>query len=386
MTPVSLKFSDWPAEDRDFWPGLFRKGHPLDEAGPLSHLRPATVNGTTYSYGCWLAWLARDHPALLSIAPAARLTPEALVDWLESMSHLSKISCGMHLDRVMRVVRSLLPRADLERHRQVQRYLHSLARETTSARKHGRVVETRLLFEAGKAHYQRHASEAATSVKCARACKDAMMIVLLALMPMRRRAYANLELGRSLLRTRDGWRVVLDGSDLKCGQSWESAVHEPAASLLTHYVEVVLPRLRVAGAADAGRLWLTIHGTPYHEAHLGARITLLTSRLIGRAICPHLFRDCAATTLALRSADEARAIRSLLGQTSERTATRHYIQAKSMEAARVLQEGIDELKRRNGMQGSVRATVRSAPPVLPPKTLMKTTPTGGAPAGYWKER
>lgn len=57
-----------------------------------------------------------------------------------------------------------------------------------------------------------------------------------------------------------------------------------------------------------------------------------------------------------------------------------------MEAARVLQEGIDELKRRNGMQGSVRATVRSAPPVLPPKTLMKTTPTGGAPAGYWKER
>lgn len=243
-----------------------------------------------------------------------------------------------------------------------------------------------ILANAGIAHYDAHADTVATSIQSERACKDAMMIVLLALRPMRRRPYANLELGRSLLRTRDGWRVLLDETDLKCGQSWQSAVHEPAARVLTHYIDVVLPRLKVAGADDAGRLWLTKHGTPYHEGHLGARIKLLTSRLIGRAICPHLFRDCAATTMAVRSAKEARAIRPLLGQTSERTATRHYIQATTMEAGRVHQAVIEALKRPDGPQRAKPGAVAAVALPVPAAKTKNLTPSGIAPGARRKER
>ena len=93
------------------------------------------------------------------------------------------------------------------------------------------------------------------------------------------------------------------------------------------------------------RLWLTKYGTPYKEGSLGPWIKLLTLRLIGVAIPPHFFRDCAATTMALSSAEDARGIRALLGHASERTSERHYNQASAIEAGRELQDIVQKRRK-----------------------------------------
>lgn len=344
MTRLALKMAAWPLPDQILWSGLFRKGHPLDEAGPLSHLSPVTVNGMEVTWGHWLGWIDRNRPDLLNLDPLARAAPEVLQAWLASMEHLVPATASFRINSVLRVLKTLAPAQSLENHRKLARHHQRLTDRTPSSRKQGRIVKSRVLVDAGVRHYQEHREAVATSIASAQACRDAMMVMLLALMPMRRRPFTNLELGRSLQRNTGGWRITLDSSDLKSGQYWEAGVPEPAAGLLTHYVDFVRPRLLVQGAEDDSRLWLTKHGTPYSDGFLGVWIKRLTFRLIGVAIPPHFFRDCAATTMALSSAKHAHGIRALLGHASDRTSERHYNQAGAIEAGRELQDIV--LKRR----------------------------------------
>lgn len=344
MTRVVLKPAFWPQPDQILWSGLFRKGHPLDEAGPLSHLSPVSIIGMEVSWGHWLGWVTRERPDLLDLDPVTRAAPEVLQAWLASMAHLVPATASFRINAVLRVLKTLAPALSLETHRKLARHYQRVTDRTPSRRKQGRIVSSGVLVDAGVKHYQKHQEAAARSVESARACRDAMMVTLLALMPMRRRPFTTLELGRSLQRTQTGWRVVLDGSDLKSEQYWEANVPEPAASLLTHYVDVVRPLLTVPGVADGGHLWLTKYGKLFFAGSLGVGIKQLTLQLLGVAIPPHFFRDCAATTMALSSAQDARGIRALLGHASDRTSELHYNQAGAIEAGRELQNIV--LKRR----------------------------------------
>jgi Resolvase, N terminal domain len=136
-------------------------------------------------------------------------------------------------------------------------------------------------------------------------------------------------------------------------------VPEPAASLLTHYAGVVRPRLKVQDGLDARRFWLTENGTPYEHGSLGVWIKQLTFRLMGRAICSHDFRYCAATTMALSPATEAREIRSLLGQASDRTSERRCNQAGAIEARAAAGHRLDPSEGRKDFEEE-RLTMRAA--------------------------
>ncbi len=344
MTRLSLKPADWPQPDQILWSGLFRKGHPLDEAGPLSHLSPVSISVMAEAWGHWLGWVTRERPDLLYLDPLSRGAPEVLQAWLADMAHLVPATASFRINSVLRVLKALAPAQSLETHRNLARYYQRLTDRTPSSRKQGRIVMSGVLVDAGVKQYREEQDAATISIESARACRDAIMVTLLALMPMRRRPFTNLELGRSLQRCPSGWRVVLDASDLKTGQYWEANVPEPAASLLTHYVDVVRPCLLLPNVQDSRRLWLTKYGAPYTAGFLSVWLKRLTFRLIGVAIPPHFFRDCAATTMALSSAEHARGIRALLGHASDRTSERHYNQASAIEAGRELQDIV--LKRR----------------------------------------
>jgi integrase len=354
VTRLALKMAAWPLPDQILWSGLFRKGHPLDEAGPLSHLSPVTVNGMEVTWGHWLGWIERDRSDLLDLDPIARAAPEVLQAWLASMKHLVPATASFRINSILRVLKSLAPAQSLEAHRNLALQHQRLTNRTPSSRKQGRIVNTGILVDAGVRHYQDHRESAATSIASARACRDAMMVTMLALMPMRRRPFTNLELGRSLQRTPSGWRVVLNSPDLKSGQYWEASVPTPASDLLTHYVDVIRPCFLIEGAHDACRLWLTKHGTSFKEGTLGVSMRQVTLQLIGVSIPPHFFRDCAATTMALSSAEHARGIRALLGHASDRTSERHYNQASAIEAGRELQDIV--LKRRRVTKRSSRGS------------------------------
>jgi hypothetical protein len=55
-----------------------------------------------------------------------------------------------------------------------------------------------------------------------------------------------------------------------------------------------------------GALWISSHGLPMNRRTIHDRITIRTLEGLGRAINPHLFRDCAATSIAIDDPDHAK--------------------------------------------------------------------------------
>ncbi len=80
------------------------------------------------------------------------------------------------------------------------------------------------------------------------------------------------------------------------------------------------------------------------DHHVGKRIVKVTTREIGRPICPHLFRHCAATSIAEISPELARIIRPLLAHTRNTTSERYYNRASVLQASRRHAGAIQNLK------------------------------------------
>jgi integrase/recombinase XerD len=77
-----------------------------------------------------------------------------------------------------------------------------------------------------------------------------------------------------------------------------------------------------------------------------ARIIALTREKFGRSICPHLFRDCAATSIATGDPEHVYIAKSVLAHSTLKTTERYYIHAQPLEAAKRYQGQVHELKRR----------------------------------------
>ena len=77
--------------------------------------------------------------------------------------------------------------------------------------------------------------------------------------------------------------------------------------------------------------------------NLSQRVRDLTEQLTGVRVTPNFFRDSAATTLARIPPDAARLTRELWSHTCFETATRHYNQARAIEAVRGYAELLGKL-------------------------------------------
>jgi integrase len=216
--------------------------------------------------------------------------------------------------------------------------LHRLwarVREHRSTRKDGRVLSTAVLLQAAVRHSRQHGQgEAPQNRRHARARRDAAIVAFLALLPIRRRAFVELELGRSFLVEGRHMFVRLAPELTKTAEPWEAPIPPVLQPILSDYLLQVRPWFLARSGTSTERLWLNDSGQPYQANHLYKRVMQITEDLVGTPIPPHFFRDCAATTLAYHSPESARLTRGVLGHSGFRIAERHYNQANAIEAGR----------------------------------------------------
>ena len=118
---------------------------------------------------------------------------------------------------------------------------------------------------------------------------------------------------------------------------------------LEHYLACYRPILAAGGAhrGSAGQaLWISQDGGVFTAAGMGQAIKRLTKAAFGAAINPHLFRDCAATTIAIHDPGHVQIIAAILGHASGVTSERHYNQAGSLEAGRQYHTVLTETRRK----------------------------------------
>jgi len=75
---------------------------------------------------------------------------------------------------------------------------------------------------------------------------------------------------------------------------------------------------------------------------------MLTKRLTGRAINPHLFRAMGATLLAEDAPDDVFAAADLLSHKHRATTERHYIRARNLKANQRVAGLVSKAKKRAG--------------------------------------
>ncbi|MGC9371240.1 MAG: tyrosine-type recombinase/integrase [Paracoccaceae bacterium] len=340
-----LPLAEWPEADADMWDALQREGGPLDDRGRLVHLRATSLETLQLRYGRWLQWLSDSEPETLAQSPADRATPARLKAWLADLGHTAPMTRLMFVDGVLRVMRAVDPDRDWSVQMRLKAGLKRAAGRGDPARKAGRILSSGALLRAGRMLATEHVEAASTRLQAMTRLRDGTMIAMLALMPMRRRAFAGLTLGHSIHVDGEAILVSLPGELTKTGVPWEAEVPAQVAPLLRRYLAESRPFFMTRGEERHDVLWVMERGCAFEENYLGQRIGGLTLKLTGKRVPPHFFRDAAATTLARVSPQSARLIRPILAHSSFGTAERHYIHARSIEAGRDYATVLAEKKR-----------------------------------------
>lgn len=343
--PISLPLKDWPSADRAMWSALITPGDLLGETGALAHLRATSVAGLVKCYGRWLEWLVRSDPAVLSMPPGERATPARLAAWVTSLAHLAAPTQATLVNGAVYILRAAAPNADWRKQVLQVNALIRAARRASSPRKTGRVLSSSVLLDAGLKLAEQDAHNANTALNTHLMRRDGTMIAFLSVLPIRLRAFSELELGTSVLMTETRISILLSADMMKNARPWEAVVPNALEPLLRRYITEVRPWLLARSDQPHGSLWVGRMGEPLAYRTLSNIIPNVTFRTLGVRVSPHLFRDAMATTVARESPADTRLIRPLLAHSSDAIAERHYNHAKGIEVGRAHMSLIERLSK-----------------------------------------
>lgn len=334
----------WPTIDQSLWLAAIRRGDVLDEAGALAHLRPQSLHKLRRGYGRFLTFVAQHGYLDEETQPASRVTVEVMRHYLSELSEqVSPYTRLARIAELLAVMEAFHPERDWSWLRAALDRLHA-------ARPVGRNKRP-LIRDSGEIFWTAHRALQAIIAeglpdKCrAWRFQDALLLAFLAARPLRRSNLAALSMGSSLIPAGETWTVSFEGQEMKNGLPFSAPLPGSLAAMITVHLERFRPIL--LGRRRHERLFVDYHGNPMTGMGLYHRVRKAAQLLLGTAMNPHLFRDCAATSIALQDPEHVLNIRDLLGHTTPRTAERYYNQAQSIEASRAHQRAIRSLRRRS---------------------------------------
>ena len=338
-----LAFQTWPAADQIMWQALVAQGPSLlDDAGPRAGWAPHSRAMKQQSYGAWLSFIGRHSPQCLSLPPCARVTPETVRPWLAEMqSLLAPFTRLLRLVDLATIVTGAAPETDWTFLRRATRRLEQ---DAVSRRgKDARVRPTAELVALGW-RLMMAAEGAETARKSALLFRDGLILAFLALRPLRMGNLSALQIGRTLLRVGNSHRVSIPAAETKTRKPIDVTWPAELEAALQAYLDIHRPHL--LGGHTVGRVWVTQRRTIMTQHSIKLMICKRTKEALGVSINPHLFRDCAATTVAIQDPEHIGIAACLLGHANIRTTQRFYNQASALQASSTYQDVLQKARAR----------------------------------------
>ena len=151
-----------------------------------------------------------------------------------------------------------------------------------------------------------------------------------------------IRIGKHLHTLSNGYQLLFSPEETKTRKPFTL----PVPASLVPYIDCYLSEHRpiLLGSNNADRLWLNYEGKPLSQKGVYDRIVKVTERAFGTPINPHLFRDCAVTSVAIEDPEHIGIAAPILGHTDPRTTEEHYIQANAIVAGRKLRRSVDKLR------------------------------------------
>lgn len=346
--------AEWPAGDRRWWERAQEPGDILDGGGPASHWAPLTRLTVARGYGRYLTWLAGEEMLDTAGPLAARVRPDRVAAYTRHLlARNAPLTVAGRLGALAMFAGAVAPEGDWGFVRRVRAWsLNQPGTPGGREPKAARLRHSRELLDLGlELVAQAEAAQAGgRSRHWPVVLRTGLMIALLAQRPLRLRNLVDLRLGEHLLREADGWWLRIPAYQTKNRRQIRVLFPEGLAPALRLYLEEARPLLLARapdGGAGAGRaLWVTMHGRSAQDQGVYSTIVRRTCAVFGRPVNPHLFRDAAATTVALEDPVHVRIAAQVLGHATFATTERHYRLSRSVEAGRAHHAVLARLRRK----------------------------------------
>jgi integrase/recombinase XerD len=343
-----MPFAEWPDSDRIAWSAALRPGTPFAPGGIAARWAASTRTITINGYGRWLTWLQRYGFLDPSIPLGARATEERLIAYMASLqAEVGDFTVQARIQQLGDALRAMAPDGEWRWILRAASRLRSEAIQVKDKRARlvmpDRLVDLgiRLMAEAGSAPGRSEIQRAVTF-------RDGLVIALLAYRPVRIRTLTAIAVGRQLVAHNGGWQMVFGPEDIKTKHAFECSFPRELASHLEIYLSVHRPILLTCGGrrppTSTKALWVSQNGTAMVIAAIAYWIRRNTKEAFGAALGPHMFRDAAATAIAIYAPEDVLIIKVILGHATIQTAEKYYNLAGSLEASRRHHEIIAELR------------------------------------------
>ena len=338
-----MPLSEWPAPDRTAWHDASRTGGLLDEHGLASRWRPATQRYVIEAYGRYLTFLERNGWLDRDAEPDQRVTLERLRPYVALlMNQVAPATVAGRIRGLAEAVRVMVPGASYPFLNRARQRLKTRARP--SRNKRARIVPIQNLFQLGL-QLMHHAEngEIARNIWRAVTYRDGLIILLMACRPLRARNVVELTLGRHFVERDGAYHLAIPGTETKNHRDYNSALDPLLTPFIDRYIHHHRPML--LGSAEDSSLWIFWGGGRITSRGLYGLVVMRTTQAFGHSVCPHLFRDCAVTSLGEQDPDHVWIGMQLLHHADPRTTEKHYDQALSDHAVRRYQDTVRAVRR-----------------------------------------
>lgn len=329
-----FKLEEWPERDRALWMVAQKGAGILDDGGFAADWRPATVKSVQQAYGIYLSWLSQAQGLDAHAVPMERVDNELIKAFIDAYAPgRAENTVAGTVRGVAYLVRATNPPDGLT---WLTRLAHRMTNEARPSRpKPPRMASISELVGLGRYLMQDGWNDLqAGKVSGALRFRDGLMVASLAMRPvLRRRNLAALRINHSLLRDQIGIRVRFADKETKKARPIDFHYPDWLTEPFEVYVDEVRPLLlSKAHGPDEGWLWIGRRGKPLRPNDVTTSVTKTTMRHLGREVSPHLFRDCAATDIALFIPEHIGITKSVLGHASLASSQKSYNQATSFAA------------------------------------------------------
>ncbi len=335
-----------------------RRGDVLELGGVASSWGRKTQAKVISCYGRWLTWLALNGLLHADSTPADRAAPANVARYVADLRGLNNGPYTV-LGRIRdlhNALKAMIPGQDWG---WILRIACRLRRTVEPVRnKRARLVPIDQLFSYGlELMIEADGPSGGTPLQQAAGYRDGLIIALLAARQFRRANFASIEMGRHLLLQAEGYWIRFEAKETKTHAPIECRFPEALVPYLERYLSHYRPFLtalahrprrersfRPPGVA----LWVSTYCSAMSEQAIYDRIRILTKAKFGRSLNPHLFRDCAATSIATEDPEHVYITKSVLGHSSLATSEQYYDHAQSRMASRRFQSRVLDLRRQAG--------------------------------------
>jgi hypothetical protein len=344
----------WPPRDRELWDKAVEPGG-LFGGGGGAHWSAASRFKVACGYSAWLSWLAARELLEPDTKPADRVTCERVRAYIaELQAELAPFSVLARVRELYDALRVMAPESSWNWLAQLCLTLKAQAHPTRDKLSRLKAPEELVAF-GERLMDEAEAAPERSARRCAVRYRDGLLIGLLAYRPIRRKNLAMMRLGRHLIKVGGLWRLAFAAEETKTRVPYEAVLPAALEPRLEHYLNAHRPVLLRGESADGNpdapplhveldAVWVSEDGIQLTYEAVAFQIVFRTRREFGHSVSPHLFRDSAATAVAVENPKHIGDASLILGHTDHRTTEKFYNHARSLEASRRHAETISRLR------------------------------------------